>query len=207
MAVLTIVRAPRNWRVPMNGPAWRWSVRRYHALIEAGILTENDPVELLEGELVTKMPKNPPHESTRRFFRKALEGFVPKSHFLDDQAPVTTSDSEPEPDLVVVRGSIDDYENRHPGPRDVALVIEVADSSLQNDREQKQRIYARAGIPVYWVVNLVDVQVEVYTSPVKGRKPAFQRCEIYRPGDCVPVVVDGKEVGRLKVADLLPRKR
>ena len=140
---------------------WRLSVNQYHQMVCAGILTEEDPVELLAGWLVPKMPKNPPHRVATRLLRQALERVVPAGWYVDSQEPITTADSEPEPDVVVVRGETRQYLDRHPGPQDVALIIEVADTTLQRDRVLKQRIYAAAGIPVYWIVNLLDNQLEV----------------------------------------------
>jgi Uma2 family endonuclease len=184
---------------------WRFSVDQYHAMIRAGILTEDDPVELLEGWLVTKMPKNPPHSVVTQLTREALARILPSGWYVDAQEPITTADSEPEPDVVVVRGDRRQYLNRHPGPQDVALVIEVADSTLQRDRSLKKRLYAAAGIPVYWIVNLLDGQIEVYTNPSgPGEQPDYHQQQNYGPADAVPMMIEGREVGRLTVRDLLP---
>lgn len=184
---------------------WRFSVDQYHAMIRAGILTEDDPVELLEGWLVTTMPKNPPHSVVTQLTREALAPILPSGWYVDAQEPITTADSEPEPDVVVVRGDRRQYLNRHPGPQDVALVIEVADSTLQRDRVLKKRLYAAAGIPVYWIVNLLDNQCEVYTEPSgPAEQPDYRQQQHYGPADTVPVVIEGREVGRLVVRDLLP---
>jgi Uma2 family endonuclease len=186
-------------------PVWRLSVDQYHAMIRAGILTDDDPVELLEGFLVAKMAKNPPHILAKRLFRRALEQVIPASFFVDEEDPVTTDDSEPEPDVAVFRGTPRDYPDRHPGPQDTALVVEISDSSLGRDRNRKKRIYARASVPVYWIVNLVDRQVEVYTDPTgPADKPDYRQRKDHGPAETVPVVVDGREVGRLTVGDLLP---
>lgn len=123
---------------------FRLSVEQYHEMARAGILTEDDQVELLEGWLVTKMTKNPPHSVATRAIRSALERMIPAGWFVDSQEPLTTDDSEPEPDAMVVRGHWRDYSARHPNPDEVALVIEVADSTLQQDRSTKKRIYTRA---------------------------------------------------------------
>jgi len=185
---------------------WRFSVRQYHAMIRAGILTEDDPVELLEGMLVTKMAKNPPHRLATRLTRRALEALLPEGWFVDVQEPITTEDSEPEPDLAVVRGTERDYAERHPGPEDLALVVEVADSSLQRDRTLKRRLYAAAGIPVYWVLNLAERQLEVYTGPTTSEAdvPDYQHRQDCSPEDEVAIILDGTEFGRVTVRDLLP---
>src|SRR3712207_4217922 len=105
---------------------WRLTVDQYHAMIQAGILVDGDPVELLEGWLVTKRSKNPRHSLSTQLTRVALEERLPPEWFVDAQEPITTADSEPEPDLGVVRGDPRDYADHHPGPGDVALVVEVA---------------------------------------------------------------------------------
>jgi Uma2 family endonuclease len=184
---------------------WRLSVNQYHQMVRAGILTEEDPVELLAGWLVPKMPKNPPHRVATRLLRQALERVVPAGWYVDSQEPITTADSEPEPDVVVVRGETRQYLDRHPGPQDVALVIEVADTTLQRDRMLKQRIYAAAGIPVYWIVNLLDNQLEVYTAPSGSvQQPDYRQCQHYGLSDTVLVVIDGVEAGPIAVRELLP---
>src|SRR6266545_7649231 len=119
---------------------WRFSVDQYHAIIRAGILTADDPVELLEGWLVTKMPKNPRHSVVTQQTREALVRVLPSGWYVNTQEPITTEDSEPEPDVAVVRGERRQYLDHHPGPQDVPLVIEVADSSLQRDRTLKKRL-------------------------------------------------------------------
>jgi len=186
-------------------PIYRLSVAQYHAMAEHGILTEDDPVELLEGWLVQKMTKHRPHARCTRRTRRALDQLVPTGWYVETQEPVTTTDSEPEPDVAVVRGDDDDYLDRHPGPHDVALVIEVADSTLRRDRTTKKRLYARAGIPVYWIANLIESRFEAYTEPSgAARQPDYRQRQEYGPDDEIPVVLDGVEVGRLLVRDLLP---
>jgi Uma2 family endonuclease len=184
---------------------YRLSVEQYHAMIRAGILTEDDPIELLEGVLVAKMSKNPAHSTAKRLLLQALIRTLPAGWFADEQEPITTNDSEPEPDLAIIRGTPRDYNNRHPGPQDLWVVIEVAEASLRRDRGRKKRLYARAAVPVYWIVNLTDRQVEVYTDPTgPADEPDYRRQQNYGPSDTVPVVVGGAEVGRLTVSDLLP---
>lgn len=184
---------------------WRFSVDQYHAMIRTGILTEDDPVELLEGWLVTKMPKNPPHSVVTQLTREALARILLSGWYVDAQEPITTADSEPEPDVVVVRGERRQYLDRHPSPQDVALVVEVADSSLQRDRSLKKRLYAAAEIPVYWIINLLNGQIEVYTDPSgPGEQPNYHQQQNYGPADTVPMMIEGREVGRLTVRDLLP---
>ena len=114
--------------------------------------------------------------------------------------PITLGDSEPEPDVMMVRGDTRQYRDRHPGAEDVALVVEVADSTIERDRGIKKEMYARAGIPVYWIINLVERLIEVYEEPV-GSDYTSRRDY---PADSVPVIVEGREVGRILVSALLP---
>jgi len=188
-----------------NDYIWRLSVEQYHEMIRAGILTDDDPVELLEGWLVVKMPKNPPHRLVTGLTRSALERLLPGGWYVDAQEPVTTETSEPEPDVVVVRGERRQYADHHPGPQDLALVVEVSDATLPRDRGLKKRVYARNSIPVYWIVNLVDGQVEVYTDPTgPAEQPDYRQRQDYQPADELPLTIEGKEVGRVLVRELLP---
>jgi hypothetical protein len=183
----------------------KFSVARYQKMIETGILTADDKVELLENYVVLKMPRNPPHDST---IQRTLEKLFPRRPAgwgLRVQSAVTLADSQPEPDFALVRGSAADYENRHPGPADVGLVIEVADTSLLRDQRDKTRIYARGGIACYWIVNLVDRRIEVYSRPSGPTAvPAYGSFQVYQPGDAVPLVLDGNTAGTIPAADLFP---
>jgi Uma2 family endonuclease len=128
---------------------WRLSVKHYHEMIDAGILTEDDPIELLDGWLVYKMSKKPPHSFATQNLRVILEKLLPPGWFVNVQEPVTTETSEPEPDIAVVRGERRDYRTRHPGPADVGLVVEVSDASLDRDQKWKKNLYAEARIVLY----------------------------------------------------------
>jgi Uma2 family endonuclease len=184
---------------------WRLSVNQYHRMIRAGILTEDDQVELLEGMLVYKMPKNPAHRIATRFTMKALNRVIPAGWYVDTQEPVTLEDSEPEPDVMVARGETDLYRDRHPGARDLALVVEVSDATLQRDRESKKRAYARSGVSCYWVVNLIEHRVEVYSDPaVINNEADYSRRSDYGVSDEVPFLIEGKEIAKISVRDLLP---
>lgn len=181
----------------------RFSVPEYQHLCELGILDENDNLELLEGYLVHKMARNPPHDATLQRLIRHLSRMMPEDLEIRNQMAVTLSDSAPGPDLAVVRIDPDEYEKRHPGPDDILMVAEVADSSLDGDREDKCRIYARAGIPTYWIVNLVDRQIEVYTSPIGDPTPAYRDRVDRHLGDDVDVTLEGRGVGSLVVSAVL----
>lgn len=108
---------------------------------------------------------------------------------------------EPEPDVSVVRGSRQDYRSQHPGPGDIEFLVEVSDTSLSWDRREKLAAYARAVVPTYWILNLVDRQLEVYTSPDADR---YQITQVLNADDRASIVINGSEVGQISVADLLP---
>jgi Uma2 family endonuclease len=183
---------------------YRLSVAQFHQMIQSGVLGEKDRIELLEGYLVPIMPPNPPHSTAVSRSNRTLIRILPDTWHLRSEQPLTLSDSQPQPDFAVVRGDFSAYATRHPGPADVGLVIEVADSSLDEDRDDMGRIFSRSGIPVYWIINVVDRQVEVYTDPRPADPvPAYTTRTDYRAGDSMPLVLDGHLVAQIPVNDLL----
>jgi Uma2 family endonuclease len=187
-------------------PVRRFTVQEYHRLIAAGVLGEDEDVELLEGWIVPKMARTPTHDGmVSTVMLDVLTPRLPEGWFCRGQSAITTAESEPEPDIAVVRGATRDYLARHPGPADMALVVEVSDSSLQRDRFYKGRIYATAAIPVYAIINLLDRQVEIYTDPTgPDAAPVYRLRRDYRAGDLVPFVVDGRDLGPIPAEELLP---
>lgn len=183
----------------------RLSVGQYHAMAQAGVLLSGDPIELLEGLLVRKMPKHPPHVIANENAADLLRRAFPTGWHVRTQQPITTRTSEPEPDVAVVRGARKDYRDKHPGPDDVALVVEVADDSLARDRGLKKGLYARARITEYWIINLVDHQIEVLTQPSgPKRNPDYARVAVFGLAESIPLVIAGREIARIAVRDLLP---
>jgi len=188
-----------------DGRPLRFSVDAYHRLIETGILREGEPVELLEGWIVTKMGRNPPHDLAVSLAEYEIDRRLPAAWFRRVQSAVTTAGSEPEPDIAVVRGPRRRYAKQHPTPQDTALGVEVADTSLAHDRGFKASVYAKASIPVYWIINIPESHVEVYTDPTgPGPSPCYRQRQDFRLGTDIPLVLDGQEVGRIPVQDLLP---
>jgi Uma2 family endonuclease len=186
--------------------ARRFTVADYHKMHDAGILMDGERVELLDGYVVEKPLRKPPHEGAVRRLTIRLPRHVPPGWSVQIQDAITLpSDSEPEPDAAVIRGDETAYDTRHPGPADVGIVIEVSGSSLAFDRGEKSRLYARDGIPAYWIVNVADRQIEVYADPQPtASPPAYATHTDYRPGDSVPLVLDGVAVASIPVADLIP---
>jgi hypothetical protein len=176
-------------------------------MVRSGVFTKRDRLELIEGFLVEKMTQYPPHTVSAELCRSRLDPMLPPGWHLRIERPlrVPSRASEPEPDLAVTRGAIRDYVARHPEPADVALVVEVSDTSLDDDRDIMSRVYGGGGIAIYWIVNLVDGQIEVYSGPSGASEPiGYRHCEVFRPGQEVPLVIDGAEAGRIPVAELLP---
>jgi Uma2 family endonuclease len=166
-----------------------------------GGLLDDPRVELIDGYLVKKMSKKPPHISTVKAVYTILSKLLPKGWTWQKEDPIRIPDlHEPEPDVTVLRGSDEDYRGRIPDQTTVSLVVEVADTTLDRDRGPKLLAYAEGRIPIYWIVNLVDWQVEVYSDPAPD---GYRSVQIFRPGRFVPVVIDGVEIGRLAMADIL----
>jgi hypothetical protein len=178
-------------------------------MAEAGILTEKDRVILWKGQLVETMTKGRPHVVVALRIDRALLRVVPDGWHVEHEAPMVLTqrnDTLPEPDVMVVRGRMEDYSTA-PTTRAVPLVIEVADSSLPDDRSEMLEMYGAESIPVFWIVNIPDRWIEVYTRPTgPAIPPGYGVCTIFRPGDEVPVVIDGVEVGRIAVDEIVPGK-
>jgi Uma2 family endonuclease len=143
----------------------RFTTEGYHRLVDIGVLGEDDRTELLNGEVFYKTPISSRHAGSVNRLLRLLSRLLPEL-LISAQNPVRLgSHSEPEPDLAVLRSSPDDYRSAHPTPPDVLLLIEVADSSLAVDRAIKAPLYAAAGIPELWIVDLAGEALEVYQDP------------------------------------------
>jgi Uma2 family endonuclease len=188
--------------IPPSWEMWKWSVEEYHKLIETGILGPEDRVELIRGWLVLKMTVNPPHAYAVTYLNRwFIRNLDEEDWVVRTQNPLSTDDSEPEPDLLVAPGPLSLYKARHPCPADAMLVVEVADSTLRYDRTTKLELYAQARVPEYWIVNLIDGIVEVYSQPRKG---TYRKRTDYTAADSVPVILGKKTLGRIPVKEFLP---
>ena len=181
----------------------RWTRAEYDRLVELGML-QGEPVELIGGQLVVAEPQGSYHASRIGAAGDALRAVLPPGWLVRVQMPVALDDeSEPEPDLAVVRGAWADYDANHPVRP--ALVIEVAESSLAFDRRDKGSLYARGGVLDYWIVNLIDRVLEVYRDP--GADAAARHGWRYRsaarlgPGEVASLLLLPSV--RLAVSDLL----
>ncbi|MGH7334084.1 MAG: Uma2 family endonuclease [Candidatus Rokuibacteriota bacterium] len=183
----------------------RWTRHEYERLVEQGFLGSGDRVELLEGWLLVQEPQHSPHATATRLAQEALRAAFGPGWDVRAGLPLALGRfSEPEPDVSVVHGSPRDYRDAH--PTEAALVVEVAHASLRLDRTRKARIYARAGIPDYWIVNLVTRVLEVYRDPVAldsaHRRWEYRMVRSLGPGDSVTPLAAPQ--ASIAVADLLP---
>jgi hypothetical protein len=201
-----VTKPPKKVVLPPAVPPWpvcRFTVDEYHKMIETGVLNENHRAELIHGWIVPKMTINPPHNYAVTALMEQLLA-LGATATVRIQQPITTTDSEPEPDVVLAAGSKADYKTRNPKPSECIVVVEVPDATLHEDPTTKLALYAGAKVAVYWIVNLVDRRVEVYTQPRGGKNPTYKQHTDYGPDDVVPVVIAGKRVGTIAVKDLLP---
>lgn len=170
---------------PYSPPLMRMNCDRYHAMIKHGFLTEDDPVELINGYVVTKMSIGPNQGGTVNRLNRLLSKRLGDDVIIAVQNPITIHEfSEPEPDIVVARHRDDFYADRHPQPQDILLVIEVADTSLAYDRSAKIPLYAACGIVESWLVDLAQREVTVYRQPAGA---AYAQSQVYRTGDLLPL--------------------
>ncbi len=179
------------------GPIHRFTVAEYHQLGEMGVLTPEDRVELLEGWIVEKMNQRPAHGFAVRLLNDWFQSNLAKRWLTQCQVPLTTDRSEPEPDIAVVVGEHNDCRHRHPSGSDCRLVIEVAESSLTRDRAMAA-IYAAADVPEFWIVNLLEKQVEVFRN-AKGS--IYQGTKICRASESIEFLV-GKQALRLPSSEI-----
>lgn len=183
----------------------RFTVDEYHQLIQQGFFAGDDRFELLEGLIVRKMPHDPIHDACVATLRRLIDALLPPGFHVRVQSAVTSSDSEPEPDIALVRGCEFDYAAQHPGARDTPLLAEVANTSVAEDRVIKGPMYARAGFPIYWLLNIPDRRVEIYTDPSgPDPAPAYRRREDFHTDQAITLALHGAMLGLIQVADLFP---
>jgi Uma2 family endonuclease len=181
---------------------YRMTLEKYESLIASGFFSKRDDVHLINGYLVNRMAESPLHGAVCEAIRLAIEAILLAMwHTRSEKGlRIPSQISVPRPDLVIARGAPRDYLARYPEPADTALVVEVSYTSLDEDRAMAD-IYGAGGIPVYWIVNLLDGQVEVYSDPGPD---GYRTHEVLAPGHVLHVVVDGVEIGEIAVAEILP---
>ena len=202
MSTLTSMPTQPAGPIQIPWPLYRMTLEQYESLIASGFFAKGDDVHLINGYVVTRMAESPLHGAILETVRIAigailLAGWHPRS---EKGVRIPSQTSIPRPDLAVVRGVPRDYLTHYPDAADVALIAEVSVSSLDKDRALAD-IYGKAGIPVYWIIDVDDGQVEVYSDPGPN---GYQTHEVLAPGHVLRVVIDGVEVGEIAVADILP---
>jgi Uma2 family endonuclease len=200
MSTMTPTQPPARW---IQKRLARLTVEQYEAMVESGVFTKHDRFTLINGFLVAKLPKSPLHTFAAKNLGRKLELLIPAGWDFRIEDAIRLPDSEPEPDLSVARGDFADYAHRHPGPADLAMVAEIAASTISEDRAMAE-VYGMARIPIYWILNLKARQIEVYTVSKRRGQSGYGKPQIFKQGQSVPVVIDGVEVGRIAVADILP---
>ena len=178
--------------------AHRWTREQYDRAVEAGVFGPDDRLELIEGQLLAMTPQGSRHAAIVDQAGEVLRGVFGGDYRVRMQCPLAAGDdSEPEPDLAVVPGRARDYLDAH--PTSALLVVEVSDDSLRRDRTVKQRLYARHGIPEYWILALPDARVEVYRDPAAtGYRTVLMR----RPGETIAPLA--RPEAAVAIGDLLP---
>ena len=166
-----------------------FAVAEYHRMIDAGILGEDEHVELLEGEIVEMSPQEKRHARALSKLNRWFARTLADDHVVRPQLPLTLPDSEPEPDLAVVRLDDETAADRH--PQWALLVVEVADSSARRDLLVKSRIYARAGIPEYWLVLVHQRAIEIFRDPDAASGDYRSRVTVSGDATVTPVAFGG----------------
>jgi Uma2 family endonuclease len=181
-------------------PIKRWTRNEYARLIDSDLLAPDARYELIEGQIVELMTHNPPHVTALRLVEAWLRSIVTPDRFVATQSPVALDDtSEPEPDIAVVRGRITDFGSRHPDSSEVELLVEVSDTSLDRDRKFKAPLYARAGIPELWILDLGARKLELYREPAKDGYRAVTI--LAETENAAPLFAPAFQV---RISDLLP---
>jgi Uma2 family endonuclease len=202
----TMPAPPAGTRAWIPSPLYRMTVEEYEAMVASGAFRGRNRFHLINGYLVEKMVQNPPHTAADIRCGSELDRVIPRGWHVRPGKPIRIPGrrSMPESDRGVARGTAADYDQRHPGPEDIGLVVEIADSSLADDRDYATNLYGPAGIPACWIVDMNARRVEVYTlAGPQGYGPP----EFFSERQSLPVVIRGRRVGRIAVKDILPPRR
>jgi len=185
----------------------RWTTDAYDRMVAHGLFSPGEHVELIDGEVVNMTPQGSAHITALLLVHQRLQQVFGAGFHVRPQAPLVADPlSEPEPDVSVVRGTVRDYAGCHPCAHEAVLVVEVSDSSLEYDRGTKGSLYARAGIPEFWIVDLINLQLEVYRKPQPDPAARFgwgyaERFSVSSGQSASPL---GMPSAAVAVRDLLP---
>lgn len=167
----------------------RITVSNYHRMVEVGILAPDERIELIHGELIEMSPSGPLHSSIITRMHRFLQHKLGDDILIFAQSPISISThSEPEPDLTIVQWQVDFYAAKHPEPNDIHWLVEVSDRSLTKDKVVKAPLYASAGIPVFWMVNIPSHRLEVFTGP---SEVGFQHHQVFEVTDQIQLPNSG----------------
>ncbi len=166
----------------MTSIIYKWSIDEWHELVNSGVL-EGKPVELLEGNIVEMSPEGIEHSYTNRSVVKYLRRLLADLAEVIQAQPITLDNSEPEPDVTIVRLPEEEYKHHHPYSQDIYWLIEVSNRTLKKDLKQKIITYARNGIPEYWVIDLVNKKLIVHTQP---QDSSYLQIVEYQSGKVIP---------------------
>ena len=179
-----------------------WTRDEYDRLVHAGAFAPGAHLQLVQGEIVEMTPQGPAHATAVRRLQETLGHAFPRGYDVRAQLPLALAGdamSEPEPDIAVVPGAIGDYRDHH--PTTAVLVVEVADTSVDFDRTRKAEMYARAGVPEYWVLNIPDQTLEIYREPVPEASHYRNRTTLHADDHIVPTMGSSRPIS---VAAILP---
>jgi hypothetical protein len=183
----------------------RISVEEYEKMIDAGVFLSGPKLELIEGVLVQKMTQNPPHTMALCLTREALEPQLPANWHSRIQHPLIVGESRPEPDIVLIPMTVRELGVRHPRGEEVALVVEIAETSLEYDRTVKSRLYAAAGVRVYLLLNIPERVVELYTEPDgSGETAHYRALRTYGEDEPFALCLAGLTLPEIRPSQLLP---
>jgi Uma2 family endonuclease len=184
---------------------YRLTVRQFEKMIDCGILRADDRVELLAGLLIKKMTTYDPHDFAVDQLGAVLGRILPDDWIARQEKSVVLGRYwRPQPDIAVARGPRTRYRSKAPRAADLGFLAEVADSSYAKDRGPKWKKYAGCGVPTYWIVNIPERRIEVYSSPSgRGKSARYTDHKNYGPDEEVPIIVEGRELGRIKVSEIV----
>jgi len=186
-------------------PGKQMTTLEYRRSLAQGEFGPPGSVELLEGRVVAKVRQSLRHDGALEKIRDVLAKIVPGGWHLQLAQAIQTIDSQPEPDVAIVADALDSHSGRTPRGEEIALIVEAADASLIPDRRLKGRVYARAGIANYWILNLIDGQLEVYSNPSGPvQMPGFHEHRVFRGDDKLSLVIGLDDLGMVRVADMIP---
>lgn len=207
MEIVNAIDEPRTERKSDQGLIpYRLTVDEFLRLVDLGFFPDKPDVELINGLLVKRMTKRRPHSFSVGKLYSLLHELLPLTWCIQAENPIVlNANSRPEPDIAVIRGNQDDYRDRDPVASDIGLVIEVSESTYRKDRDVMWRLYATAGIPVYWIVNLTARRVEAYSEPSgKGKAAEYLVSRIFTEEQEIPLGLEGVANRAIRVREILP---